>query len=259
MKKLPSTANASFSIIRVSIIVGIIGYLILTRDLSPVKIIWAGSLMGLMFIGFPSIITALITTAMTKKTKRKISLKESTYFSLAGMVTASFFYIMGTFFSLANPLTLIDLMIFAYASIFLIRIIGIIITTPFGLIKSTPIAAIHPIVGHTFIFIATTFNTIYLIIPFPPINPITLIIKSGLGLVIMAAATLLLIKAVDAPMKKNFGVKTTTLIKAFLGHGINKSLTIEEKLAPTTEKINALIGIISFRTKKGIKALLITP
>ena len=259
LKALPTTKQAYLLILLTSIIIGVISHFILTKSINPINSLWAGTIIGLIFLGLPTITTAIITTIMTAKTKASIDFKESIYLAIIGMILIIIPYLIGIWLSAANPLYLIDLLIFGYSAIFLIRVIAVILITPFGIIKSTPVALVQPLTGFIFISTITAINTIYTLIPMPQINIITFTAKAIISLIIMVGSTILLIKAVDAPMKKNFGIKSTTLTRAFLAHWLNNSLDIEEKMAPSTEKINALIGIIAFKAKNKIKALLITP
>ena len=258
LKGLPSTKEAYVLIILATIIIGIISYFILASTLDLKKAIIPGTVIGLIFLGLPTIVTALLTALMTKKTKSEIGFKESIYLATFGMAIIIIPYLIGIFLTRIKPLYLIDMLIFGYDLIFLTRVIAIILITPNGIIKSTPIAITQPLIGLLFIPTITAINMTYTLIPLPPINLITFTIKSLLSLAIMVGSTILLIKAVDAPMKKNFGMKSTTLARAFLAHLINNSLDIEQKMAPSTEKINALIGLIAFKTKNKIKAVLIT-
>jgi len=259
LKALPTTKQAYLLIILTSIIIGVASHFILTKNINPLNSLWAGTIIGLIFLGLPTITTAIITTLMTTKTKARIDFKESIYLAIIGMLLIIIPYLIGIWLSAINPLYLIDLLIFGYSAIFLIRVIAVILITPFGIIKSTPIALIQPLIGFIFVSTITAINTIYTLIPIPQINIISFTLKSITSLIIMVGSTILLIKAIDAPMKKNFGIKSTTLTRAFLAHWLNNSLDIEEKMAPSTEKINALIGILAFKTKNKIKAILITP
>ena len=87
----------------------------------------------------------------------------------------------------------------------------------------------------------------------------------GLFLKVLIASSILIfaiysfVLVLESPMKKNLGVGALELLSLFISHITEGSMALEEIFEEIGEPVDTLVGIISFKTSKGIKALFLSP
>lgn len=256
--ELPNPKRTNLITLLVSIIVGIIGYVFLEKTFVIENIFLYGSLMGIMLIGVPAILSSIITTSVSRFSRKELILRRSSYLSFFSVLILSVIYLLGTFISFLGTHLVFDLLIFGYVLVFAARIFILNITYPYNLIQTISISSIHPFLGFFFIYLSPYFLNPELLF-IPSIMPAILLLKAGLALLVLAVGVVFFILLVNAPMKRNFDIKTMKLTKSFLSHWLDKTSSIEETLKPMAEKADVLIGIMVFKTKKKLKSLFIVP
>lgn len=87
----------------------------------------------------------------------------------------------------------------------------------------------------------------------------SMILKVIVGSVIFILAIYSFITVVESPMKKNLGIGILDLLSLFIAHMNEGSKSLESLFDNMGEPISTVVTFISFRTKKGIKSLFVSP
>ncbi|NYZ79714.1 DUF2070 family protein, partial [Candidatus Micrarchaeota archaeon] len=113
--------------------------------------------------------------------------------------------------------------------------------------------------GSAFMLISTMMITTNSVLPLPPISPVLMLAKITVGFSIFIIGVMIMVLLINAPTKRIFGASTFKLAGAFLAHWVDGSTAIEKELEPLSEKTDAYVGLIGFKTKRGLKSLFIIP
>lgn len=213
----------------------------------------SGALLGFALLGLPAILAAFLTSLATRRTRKSLNLKRSTYLAFFGMAIVTVLYAIGTVNSYAGIGQMFDFLIYGYVFIFAVRFFVFIATNPYGAPLSAALASIHSIVGFAFLLSIGAF-----LLPTAP-SMLSFILKVAVSLGVFALGILIFIKLVDAPMKRNIGIGTFELSSMFISNWYDGSLAIEGALTKIGEKIDTLLGVIAFKTRRGIKAVFAVP
>jgi putative membrane protein len=223
---------------------------------------WAaleGIFAGLFFLALPGIATAYLTMWATRALKKELILRRSAYLAFFSTLILSVIYAVGSVIGSLSVKSLFDLLIFGYALIFAIRTFVLMITRPYSMAQAIPLSLIHTAAGFIVIAFSSSLAVLLPTIPFVTVTATLLLMKFAIALGALLIGTALFIVLINAPMKRNFGLSTFELAGVFLAHWFDQSSAIEEVLKSMSEKVNTLVGIVAFRTKRGIKALFIIP
>lgn len=259
--ELPPVWKSLLLIFIVSTAVGIVSAFLLTNALN-LEILIYGSATGFFLLGLPAILTGISTNLATRALKQRLIIKRSMYLAFFSMAILSALYLTASFLQVKGFYTILDLLIYGYVLVFMVSTFVLTVTYPMKVRQTITLSLLHPLFGYVFLANAGLLARTFPAIPPLTISLLAIITKICIALTVLAIGVLLFILMINAPMKRNFGIKTFQLAKVFISHWYHGSMEIESTLAKISEKANVLVGIIVFRAKdakKNLKALLIVP
>ncbi len=258
--ELPGLKKTIVLSLLTGIVPGILGYIFLKTPSTGIEPILYGSMMGLFFIWLPGIISGILTTAISTETPRTLTLRRSINLSFFSMIILSGFYVVGSMLPQTFPLNFLNLLIYGYVVIFILRALSIKITHPYTNIEVFGLGLIHPLTGYIFIYLSSYLT--FLVTPIPLYIPFTsLLIKFSLSLVILSAGVIFFFAVINAPMKRNFGVTTLEVSRSVLNYWLDGSMDIEGLFTEMSEKKDTQANALAFRRKKdeSIKSIFVVP
>ena len=187
-----------------------------------------------------------------------MKMKQSMFLALVSMVIVSIIYVIGSLvshFAIYNYT--IDALIFGCAIIFAFRTIIIWGTSNIRLLPSVIVAATQPalILSMVMVLVFLTSITTNL----GDFSVIALLLKIIIASVILVIAIFSFVVVIESPMRKNLGVGGLELLSLFIAHISEGSQAMEMVFEDMGETIQTLIGILSFKNEKGIKAIFLSP
>ncbi|MBI1973189.1 DUF2070 family protein [Candidatus Micrarchaeota archaeon] len=248
-------AWASFLLtLAVGIVSGVLGIWLLTGNLDPVS----GTATGLFFIAVPAVLASALTT-IASRASHKLLLKRSAYLGFFTTLVLASLYLTGSAFHSRGLYTVLDVMVYGYVLIFAMRVFILSVTCPYNIRQTTMLALIHPLIGLAFLINTKWLANFFPILQIGNISAPVLVEKALASSAVLAAGIALFIVLLNAPMKRAFGIKAFRLAKMFISHWYHGSMAVEEFLKAIGERVDTLVGVIAFRTKKGLKSVLIIP
>ena len=210
--------------------------------------------LGALFL--PGFLTAIFTNSATNALDKTLPFRRSAYLALFCTTIASALFLVGGFAAgFTDQTKLLDLLVFSYALIFIIRVFILAIATQLTVNQSIAIGAIQPLLGWASIYALSIIAPTLL----PSFTLAALTVKILVSLAVLSAGLLLFMVLMEAPMKRGFGLNTFKLANAFFSNWFDESTSIEDILQSIGEKTQTLLGLIAFKTKKNVKALIIVP
>lgn len=211
-----------------------------------------GANTGLMLIGIPSVISAMITAPMARWFGGTMTLNRSSFLSLVGTIIIGVFCGAGALFSvLFNfPITL-SAYVMALGVVFAVRMLILLAVSNNSVGKMITPASLQTLFGGTFLSFYTQSPEYY-----------TNLIA---GCVIFVFACHLFVRYVDAPMKKSFGVSGLDFIKSYISHATDGSSEMEKFFKKMGESVDIPVTVLNFRSlencdmSNGNKAMFVIP
>jgi putative membrane protein len=259
LRTLPKTKISIFSMVFISFITGIIVFLIdpffKIRFLE--KVIYGGSF-GFGVLGISSIMSGAIVQQWVSSMKGiNLKTKHSMFLSLLSMIILAIIMIIGSVFSVIfNTDLLINSILFACVLIFAFIILVLWSTSSIGLIKSSFVSCFQPIFVISMLVVVRFLNSAGEI---PEFEFFSLLVKIIVSNLIFVLAIYSFIKVIESPLKKNLGVGLLELLSLFIAQINDGSRSLEKIFEEIGEPIDTIVGILSFKTDKGIKSLFIIP
>ena len=260
MVSLPSTRASVLSMIFISFILGFIVSLIEpTPDRSILYSFIYGGSAGFLMFGLMSIMAGGITQPMINALEgRHMKMKQSMFLSFVSMMMIAVIYGLG---SLISSYTIysytIDALVFGCAVIFAVRTIVLWSTSNISFLKSLIPASTQPILIISMVIVLVSLTSITTNIGYFSIIP--LLFKIIIASIILVIAIYSFVTVVESPMKRNLGVGGLELLSLFLAHTTEGSKALEGLFEDMGEAIDTITGVVSFKSKKGPKALFLTP
>jgi putative membrane protein len=260
MVTLPVTHISVFIIIFLSFFTGIIAFLIEPGSNQSIlsSIIYGGSA-GFLIFGLMSIMAGAITTPLVNMLEgRHMKMKQSMFLSLISMVIVAIIYLIGTLvshFSIYNYT--IDALIYGCAIIFAFRTIIIWGTSNIRLLPSVLVAATQPTLILSMVMVQVFLTSITTNLG--DFSVLALLLKIIIASLILVIAIFSFVVVIESPMRKNLGVGGLELLSLFIAHISEGSQAMEVVFEDMGENIQTLVGILSFKNEKGIKALFLSP
>ena len=248
---LHSAEKSIALILLTSVLVGAFDYAFMNGTIEPGSLV-LGSCMGLFFIALPALLAGYFTGLLSDPSKKRLNYRRSFYLAFFNSIILSVLYLIGAF----TPPTvygLLDILVYGYVLVFIIRVFVLKVTYPYSIFQSISLGSLQSVFGYLTILGAG------LLVPGITIVLSALVIKAVLALVIFMMGIALFVLLINAPMKRNFGVNTFEVAEAFLENWFDQSNTIEKVLKSIGEKADTIIGLISFKTKRKIKTLMVVP
>jgi len=228
----PKSWKTGVLIIVFSIVFG----LIVTTEKSLLNIIKY----SILIFAFPAFLSGILSKPLAESFGGLLYLRRSMLLSFVCLLIIGFISITGFLF---NKISIS--LIFGYSSVIWLRHIVLLGTSNSKHTRSFPASVTQTLFG---------FTGFYFIFPNPEI------ILWFLFTAIFFVSAVLLVETAKIPMKKSFGFNGLELMKDALAHLTDGSFELESFFEANGEEIDAEVGVISFRNKKGvIKAAVVVP
>ena len=256
---LPKTKNSILTIIFISFISGALIFLIGNEYPYGIieKILYGGSF-GFGVLGISSIISGGIDQrGIDSLHGINLKTKHSMFLSLLSMTFISAILIIGALFgAIFHANVFINCLLFGGILIFGLNTLIHCSVTKISFRRSAMIGTIQPLLILAMYVLVSYFSS------YSPIIDSSLgsmILKVIVGSVIFILAIYSFITVVESPMKKNLGIGILDLLSLFIAHMNEGSKSLESLFDNMGEPISTVVTFISFRTKKGIKSLFVSP
>lgn len=256
---LPKTKNSILTIIFISFISGALIFLIGNEYPYGIieKILYGGSF-GFGVLGISSIISGGIDQrGIDSLHGINLKTKHSMFLSLLSMTFISAILIIGTLIgALFHANVFINCLLFGCVLIFGLNTLILWSVTKISFRRSAMIGTIQPLLILAMYVLVSYFSS------YSPIIDSSLgsmILKVIVGSVIFILAIYSFITVVESPMKKNLGIGILDLLSLFIAHMNEGSKSLESLFDNMGEPISTVVTFISFKTKKGIKSLFVSP
>ncbi|MBV1766760.1 MAG: DUF2070 family protein, partial [Methanobacterium sp.] len=249
------------TMIFLSFIVGSIGFSIdPTPGVSLLQDIIYGGSAGFLIFGLGSIMSGAITQPWVNSLNgRKMKMKQYMFLALFSMVILSLIYLIGCAVSTIFEINVIlDSLIFGFALIFAFRTLVIWGTSNISLLNSVLISSAQPgLIISMLIVVLFVSTTVVAAIGY--ISVLAFLLKIIIASSILILAIYSFVVVIESPMRKNLGLGGLELLSLFISHITEGSTALEGLFEEIGEPIDTLVGLVSFKTSKGIKALFISP
>lgn len=253
---IPRTKITLLSIVILTFITGVIGFLINNSETTTLENIFYGGASGFVIYGISGILMGSLSHYMINaiKDSNYMKLKHSMCISLILTGTVCLFYLIGCIVSVIFKINL-ELNFIIFGCVVSLALMSLILwsISNIGFIKSIIIAIIHPTLVLSILLIVyslsglTTFS----------------VIAVGLKIVISAVILLLAIYSfvviIESPLRKNFGLGALELVGLLITQISTGSHDLEKAFEEIGEPIDTLAGIVSFKGENGVKSSFISP
>lgn len=201
---------------------------------------WLGIRAGLLLIGIPAVISALITSPLAKTFGGDMTLNRSSLLALICTIAIGIFCGAGALFSAT-----LDGYIMALGIVFAIRMLILLAVSSNNVWKMMTPASLQTLFGGVFLSLYTHSVVHYTNLMF--------------GCMIFVLASYLFARYIDAPMKKSFGVSGLDFIHDFITHTADGSSGIEDFFREMGESVDVPVTVLSFKRNGKNKATFVIP
>ncbi|HHT17959.1 MAG: DUF2070 family protein [Euryarchaeota archaeon] len=261
-KYLVTIPPSNYSILTMTFLSFIVG--VIAAYLDPKvslfdSIVYGGST-GFLIFGLTSIMDGAITQPIinSMEGRRYMKMKHSMFISLLTMILISIVYIVGSLISKFTVYSyIIDALILGCVLAFGLRTFIIWGTSNIGAVRSIIISAFQPILILSMVVVIVFLTSISTNIG--PFSIIAMALKGIVAGLILMIAIYSFILVIESPIRRNLGVGGLELLSLFLAQYSEGSKAMERLFEDMGEPIDTLVGVISFKTKNGIKGLFISP
>lgn len=259
IRTFPKTRTLIFSMVFISFIAGVVIFLIQSMaDLNLIEQILFGGAFGFGVFGISSIMSGAISQQWINSMKGiNLKMKHSMLLSLISMIILILITISGSIVSaIFKTDILINSILFGCVLIFAFTIFVLWSTSKLGFVKSSFVSTLQPMIVLSMLIVTLFLGNVENILKF---GILSLLIKIIVANIILLLAIYSFIKVIESPMRKNLGIGLLDFVSLFISHlneGTDSLETIFEEIG---EPIDTLVGILSFKTDDGIKALFLSP
>ena len=255
---LPKTKFSIAGMILISILSGIIYFII---DVTPYPLlteIFYGGLYTLLIIGVPSIMSgALNQQVISILDGINVKIKHSMFLSALSMTILCLILVIGGAISrILNVDIFLNSLLFGCVLIYGFNTLVFWSTAKIRFTKAAATGLIQPVLILA-MYILITFLVTDTSFMGPVILQITL--KAIIAGIIFVLAIYAFITVIASPFKKNLGIGVLDLLSLFIAHMNEGSNSLEGLFENMSEAIDTVVTFISFKTENGIKALFISP
>ncbi len=209
----------------------------------PMEGLYLGTLLFLL----PTLVTAVVTTPVSRALGGRFNIRRS--FLMSFIDIAIIFLLVLIKVLLFGNVETASYLIFAFASSMWLRHVVLVSTSNSSHFRSFPSTIIFPVLG-----------MVLAAVVYPPLGLKHLVLAMVLSGIFMLAAAAFLTGA-NRPLKKALGINGLKMLSYFLDHRHDPREThkVEELFESFSSPISAHVGILSFKTGDGVKALIVVP
>jgi len=223
------------------------------------SIVYGGST-GFLIFGLTSIMDGALTQPIinSMEGRRYMKMKHSMFISLLTMILIAVVYVVGSLISKFTVYSyIIDALILGCVLAFGLRTFIIWGTSNIGAVRSIIISAVQPILILSMVVVIVFLTSISTNIG--PFSIIAVGLKGIVAGLILMIAIYSFILVVESPIRRNLGVGGLELLSLFIAQYSEGSKAMERLFEDMGEPIDTIVGVVSFKGKKGVKGLFISP
>lgn len=228
---------------------------------------------GLIILGIPTLITALISAPIARSLGGRFYYRRSVLLVSVSILLFGLVIIICKVITIFFKLEPIVILIFGYSSIFVLRHSALAATSHHSHSRSLPAAMIQPMLGFIMIIfvllMGTRFDLGYSFIPIIKLGLIKLILLMIGFILVFMFTTLLWISIISAPFKKNYNISGLELAVHGLGQFTEQNdhdvKGLEKFFASFGTSVDIPVDVLGIKTTSSgkkdprYKAILIVP
>ena len=255
---LPKTKYSIAWMFAISIITGILYFLVDSTSYSLLEEIIYGGTYTLMIIGVPSIMSgALNQQVISVLDGINLKIKHSMFLSALSMTILCLILLIGGVISrFLNIDIYLNSLLFGCVIIYGFNTLVFWATSKVRFSKAVVTGLIQPLLILSMYILITFLVTDT---SFIGSEILQIFLKALIAGTIFVLAIYAFITIIASPFKKNLGIGVLDLLSLFIAHMNEGSNSLEGLFENMSEAIDTVVTFVSFKNEKGIKALFISP
>ena len=207
---------------------------------------WRENLLaGLILIGIPAVLAAAFTHPLARLLQGTMTVNRSALLAFVGAVIISVFCVVGALISFAIGWQLtISAYVMSLGAVFAFRILVLIAITQKSFVRNLVPASLQTVFGALFLLLFGATGYV--------VNLVTISVVFTLG-------ALVIIRYIDAPLRKSFGVSGMDFIRSYIAQTVEGAPGMEDFFKKIGEAGEVPVTTLSFRTKERLKATFVVP
>jgi putative membrane protein len=251
---LPGARRTFVYLLAVSFLAGLALRLLYAPGTAPADALLYGGAEGVLLIGGPAFLTAVLAASMLARKRFRKALKYFAFISLVGAFVAALTYGAGLFAGPSLRVPPWAFVLLANALVFGIWVIAGAVPLNYGR-RAIAVALIHPVLNLAFLVIWSAYGVL------EGGSVPLLVLRFLVASVILLLALWSLYYVINAPAKRNFGVNAVQAAALFFAQATTGSQDLEHVLEGLGETVKTYLGAVAFRKKgsRRMKAVLLVP
>ena len=207
---------------------------------------WRENLLaGLILIGIPAVLAAAFTHPLARLLQGTMTVNRSALLAFVGAVIISVFCVVGALISFAIGWQLtISAYVMSLGAVFAFRILVLIAITQKSFVRNLVPASLQTVFGALFLLLFGATGYV--------VNLVTISVVFTLG-------ALVIIRYIDAPLRKSFGVSGMDFIRSYIAQTVEGAPGMEDFFKKIGEAVEVPVTTLSFRTNERLKATFVVP
>ena len=207
---------------------------------------WRENLLaGLILIGVPAVLAAAFTHPLARLLQGTMTVNRSALLAFVGAVIISVFCVVGALISFAIGWQLtISAYVMSLGAVFAFRILVLIAITQKSFVRNLVPASLQTVFGALFLLLFGATGYV--------VNLVAISVVFTLG-------ALVIIRYVDAPLRKSFGVSGMDFIRSYIAQTVEGAPGMEDFFKKIGEAVEVPVTTLSFRTNERLKATFVVP
>lgn len=202
---------------------------------------WRENLLaGLILIGIPAVLAAAFTHPLARLLQGTMTVNRSALLAFVGAVIISVFCVVGALISFAIGWQLtISAYVMSLGVVFAFRMLVLMAITQKSFVRNLVPASLQTVFGALFLLLFGVTGYV--------VNLVAISVVFTLG-------ALVVIRYVDAPLRKPFGVSGMDFIRSYIAQTVEGAPGMEDFFKKIGESVEVPVTTLSFRTNERLKA-----
>jgi putative membrane protein len=207
---------------------------------------WRENLLaGLILIGVPAVLAAAFTHPLARLLQGTMTVNRSALLAFVGAVIISVFCVVGALISFAIGWQLtISAYVMSLGVVFAFRMLVLMAITQKSFVRNLVPASLQTVFGALFLLLFGVTGYV--------VNLVAISVVFTLG-------ALVVIRYVDAPLRKPFGVSGMDFIRSYIAQTVEGAPGMEDFFKKIGESVEVPVTTLSFRTNERLKATFVVP
>ncbi|WP_405303764.1 DUF2070 family protein [Methanobrevibacter sp.] len=255
---LPKTKFSIIGMAIISILTGVLYFLIYNTGYGILERVIYGGLYSLLIIGIPSIMSGAVNQQIIQTLDGiNVKIKHSMFLCGLSMTILGLILVIGGVISrIIHADLFLNSLLFGCVIIYGFNTLVFWATAKIRFTKAAITGLLQPVLIIAMYILITFFVT-----DTSFIGPVILqiAIKALIAGIIFVLAIYAFITVIASPFKKNLGIGVLDLLSLFIAHMNEGSNSLEGLFESMGEAIDTVVTFVSFKAENGIKALFISP